>query len=79
MVPRAARSEVAGSRDGALLVRVTAPPVEGAANEAVIRLLSRALGVAAADVAIERGGTARRKLVSVPATAAARLEHLADR
>lgn len=78
-MPRASRSEVAGSRDGALLVRVTAPPVEGAANEAVVRLLSRAIGVAASDVAIERGGAARRKVVSVPAAAVARLEELAAR
>ncbi len=57
-------------------MRVTAPPVEGAANEAVTRLLARALGVAARDVVIERGHRGRRKVVTVPNAAAARLASL---
>jgi hypothetical protein len=57
-------------------VRVTAPPVEGAANEAVIRALAAALGVAPRDVAIDRGGAARRKLISAPAAARERLQAL---
>lgn len=76
VVPRASRSEVAGSRDGALVVRVTAPPVEGAANDAVVALLARALGVAPSDVEIERGSHGRRKVVSVPADTVPRLEAL---
>ena len=73
MIPRAGRTAVGGTRDGALLVRVTVPPVEGAANEAVVRAIAEALGVAPRDVAIESGAAARRKVVSVPASARERL------
>jgi len=44
VVPRASKSSIAGERDGALRVRVAAPPVEGAANEELTRLLAQALG-----------------------------------
>ncbi|MDE3101192.1 MAG: DUF167 domain-containing protein [Chloroflexota bacterium] len=77
VVPRAARTAVGGSRDGALLVRVTAAPVDDAANEAVVAALARALGVAPRDVVIERGGHGRRKVLSVPADTVTRLEALA--
>jgi hypothetical protein len=75
-MPRAARTAVGGDRDGALVVRVTAPPVEGAANDAVIRAVARALGVAPGAVAIERGDRGRRKLLSAPAGAREALEAL---
>jgi uncharacterized protein len=42
--PGASRSEIAGERDGAILVRVTAPPVEGRANEALRKLIAKRLG-----------------------------------
>ncbi len=77
VTPRASRSGIAGERDGALLVRVTAPPVEGAANEAVVAVLARALRVAPSDVRVERGGHARTKVVSVPLGTLGRLEELA--
>ena len=57
-------------------MRVTAPPAEGAANEAVIRALADALGIAPRDLAIERGGRGRRKLVSAPLAAGPRLAAL---
>jgi uncharacterized protein YggU (UPF0235/DUF167 family) len=63
--PRSARDAVDGVRDGALVVQVTALPAEGAANEALVRLLGRALGVAPSVVRILRGAAGRRKLVSV--------------
>jgi uncharacterized protein (TIGR00251 family) len=63
--PRASRETVAGVRDGVLLVRLTAPPVEGAANAALIRLLSRKLRVPGSAVTIVRGGSARDKLVEI--------------
>lgn len=77
VVPRAARTEVAGTREGALLVRVTAPPVEGAANDAVVAALAGALGVPPRDVTVEAGLRGRRKLVSVPARVRTRLHQLA--
>ena len=63
--PRASRSEVMGEREGALRVRLTAPPVEGAANEALIELLAKTLRVAKRDVRIVSGVTGRTKVVEV--------------
>ena len=51
--------------DGALRVRVTAPPVDSAANEALCRLLAHELGIARTDVRIALGATSRRKVVAV--------------
>jgi uncharacterized protein (TIGR00251 family) len=63
--PRARRDEIAGERAGALLVRVTAPPVEGKANEAVRRLIAQRLGVAPGNVTVVRGATSRDKLLDI--------------
>jgi uncharacterized protein len=63
--PRAKRTEVAGERAGAILVRVNAPPVDGRANEAVCRLIAKRLGVASGAVRVVRGDTARDKVVRV--------------
>jgi uncharacterized protein (TIGR00251 family) len=65
LTPRASREEIAGERDGVLLVRVTAPPVDGAANEALVRLLSKRLRVAKGAVRIVSGDTSRTKTVEV--------------
>ena len=65
VVPRASKNEVVGVQAGALKVRLTAPPVRGAANEALVEFLSRGLGVRRGQVAIVRGHTSRRKLVRV--------------
>ena len=63
--PRAARDEIAGEREGALLVRVAAPPVDGKANDAVRKLLAKRLGVAPSRVSVVRGASGRDKLVEV--------------
>jgi uncharacterized protein (TIGR00251 family) len=63
--PRASREELVGAREGALVVRLTAPPVEGAANKALTRLLGKKLGVPPSAVAIAAGSTSRSKLVVV--------------
>ena len=63
--PRAAHDALGGEREGALIVRLTAPPVEGAANKALIRFLGRALGVAPSAVRIVSGAGARQKRVAV--------------
>ena len=73
VVPRASRSEIAGVYDGALRVRVAAPPVEGAANEELARTLARALGVAARAVRITSGHASKTKLVRVAGATRARL------
>ena len=69
--PRASREEITGEREGALVVRLTVPPVEGAANRALVRLLGRALGVAPSAVTIASGAGGRRKRVTVAGVDAA--------
>ena len=65
VTPRASRDELAGWRDGVLRVRVAAPPVEGRANDAVARLLAKALGVPKSAVGVVSGAGAREKLFEV--------------
>jgi uncharacterized protein (TIGR00251 family) len=76
VAPRAASGLIAGERGGALVVRVTAPPSEGRANEAVVRIVAKALGLPPSAVRLVRGARARTKLLSVPAEAEKRLAAL---
>lgn len=69
--PRASTTEVAGIHAGALRVRVAAPPVDGAANEAIVDLFRKRLNVRRDDVKIVSGTTARRKRVLVTGIEAA--------
>ncbi|HSE60441.1 MAG TPA: DUF167 domain-containing protein [Nitrospiraceae bacterium] len=61
--PKAARTECVGPYGDALKVRVAAPPVEGAANEALIRFLAETCGIPSGSVEIRSGSTARRKQI----------------
>jgi uncharacterized protein (TIGR00251 family) len=63
--PRARRDEIVGERNGVLVVRVTAPPVDGRANAALCRLIAKAVGVAPSKVEIVRGHGSRDKVVRV--------------
>ena len=63
--PRARQDEIAGERNGVLVVRVTAPPVEGRANDAARKLLARRLGVPSSRVNVVRGASSRDKLIDV--------------
>lgn len=63
--PRASKDALGGEREGALVVRLTAPPVEGAANEALARFLGKTLGVAPSAVRVVSGASGRNKVVSV--------------
>ena len=65
VVPRSTRSGAAGTRQGALLVRLHAAPVEGAANEELIDILSSTLNVPKQSVTITSGGRSRSKRVRV--------------
>ena len=65
VIPRAGKSDLAGTRGAALLVRLNAPPVEGAANKELIELLARELGVARRAVTIVSGERSRQKRVRV--------------
>jgi uncharacterized protein (TIGR00251 family) len=61
--PRASRSRVLGERAGELEVAVAAPPVEGKANEELVRILAEHFGVPKSSLSIERGAAGRSKLV----------------
>lgn len=65
VIPRAAKSAVAGIRDNALLVRLNAPPVDGAANEALVALLAERCGVPGRAIAIAHGAKGRLKTVTI--------------
>lgn len=65
VTPRASRDALLDVRDGVLRVALSAPPVDGAANSALIKLLSKLLGVSKSHVQISRGQRGRDKLVRV--------------
>jgi uncharacterized protein (TIGR00251 family) len=65
VIPRASSEGIGGERGGALVVRLTAPPVEGAGNRALQRFLAKALGVPGFAVKLLRGMSGREKVVRV--------------
>lgn len=75
--PRASKNEIVGMHGDALKVRLTAPPVDSAANDALIALLAETLGVARRDVRIVAGATSRAKVVEVAGVSQQRIQQLA--
>ena len=71
VIPRARKTEIAGERGGAVVIRLAAPPVDGAANDALIEFLARSLNVPRRAVRIVSGERARRKRVEIDGVAAA--------
>lgn len=65
-MPRSARGGVTIDPAGVIRVRVAAPPVDGEANAAVIRLLAKALGLAQRDVVLVAGAASRQKTLETP-------------
>jgi uncharacterized protein len=66
VIPRAKKTGVAGVMDdGTIKIRIAAPPVEGAANRALIEFLAEALGLPRSQVDIVAGETSERKLISL--------------
>ena len=63
--PRASRTEVVGPHGDAIRIRLSAPPVNGAANEALLRFLAAKLSVSRSAVRLTAGETSRSKVVSV--------------
>jgi len=63
--PRASRTECTGIHDGALRIRLAAPPVDGAANDALVRFLAEEIGVPRSNIRVARGTSSRRKVVMV--------------
>lgn len=78
VVPRASRDELAGIQQGELRIRLTAPPVEGAANRALVEFMAEVLRVSRRDVDVVSGHGSRHKVVAVrglgPREVAARLQ-----
>lgn len=70
--PRAARAEVAGIHGDRLRIRLAAPPVDGAANEALVRFLAETLDVPRAAVRLVSGAASRSKVVEVDGVTVAR-------
>jgi uncharacterized protein len=74
VAPGAQRAKVVGRHGTAWKLRVTAPPEDGKANEAVVRLLAETLGVSRGDIAIVSGHAARDKVVSLTGLGAQEVE-----
>ncbi|MGQ9552759.1 MAG: DUF167 domain-containing protein [Anaerolineae bacterium] len=65
VTPRAARDQVSGYHNGTVLVKLKAPPVNGAANQALVAFLAEQLSLPKASVSILRGQSARSKVVEI--------------
>ena len=72
--PRAKKSKVVGERGDAVEIALAAPPVDGAANEELVRFLAEVLGLAKRDVELVRGDTSREKLVAIRSLPLAEVE-----
>ena len=68
VVPRASKNKIAGEVDGRLKIQITAPPVDGQANKAIVQFLAKQLGVKKKDVTLVSGETGRRKRVRIAAS-----------
>ena len=76
VIPRASKSAIAGTRANAILVRLNAPPVDGAANAELVRLLAAVLGLPQRNVQIVSGERSREKRVRISGRTAAEVERL---
>ena len=65
VIPRSPRTRVDGERAGAILIRLAAPPVDGAANDALVAFLAEALDLARRNITIVAGATSRNKRVKI--------------
>jgi len=65
VIPRSSRTEIVGEHDSALKIKLKSPPVEGAANEELVRFLSKLFGVTKAQLDIISGQTSRNKRIRI--------------
>ena len=65
VVPRSSKSEIVGAHDGALKVKISAPPVDGAANAELIKILAKTFGVSKSEVEITGGQTSKTKQIKI--------------
>ena len=74
--PGAKKTECAGLHGDALKIRLAAPPVDGKANEALVKFIAERLGLAKSAILLKSGQTSRRKVLEVAGTTAAAIEQL---
>ena len=79
VVPRASRTELLGEHDGALRIRIAAPPVDGAANDELVRLLAKEFSVPRSAVEISAGQTSKLKTVRIEGGSASVLLELCSK
>jgi len=79
VVPRASRTEIVGDHDGALRIRIAAPPVAGAANSELIRLLAKRLKVPQNAVELVTGAGSKKKIIRVRGVTPTAVAQLTDR
>ena len=65
VIPRASRSEIVGEHDGAMKIKIAAPPVDGAANAELIKLLASKFNVSKGDIEIIGGETSKNKRIKI--------------
>ena len=68
VVPRASKSEIVGELDGALKIRIASPPIDGAANAELLKLLAKTFGISKSSVEIIGGQTSKTKQVKISGT-----------
>ena len=76
--PRASRAKIGPMHDGRIKIAVTAPPVDGEANAAVIALLAARLGIARGDIAVIAGASSRRKTLRIANVTEAQVAELME-
>jgi uncharacterized protein len=74
VVPRASKNEIVGFHDGALKVRIASPPVEGAANTELIKLLAKRFDVSKSDVEIVSGHSSKTKHIRITGITATEID-----
>jgi len=65
VIPRSSKNQLIGIVGGELKIKITAPPVENAANEAVLDLISNELNISKRNLSVERGKTSRHKMIKI--------------
>jgi len=76
--PRASREKIGPMHDGRIKIAVTAPPVDGEANAAVIALLARRLGIARGQLEVIAGASSRRKTIKLAGVTPAQIAELIE-
>lgn len=74
--PRASKNSISRTEDGSLKIRLTAPPVDGAANEALVNYLSKVLGVSKSSIEIVSGHTSREKRIRISGVSETAIDQL---